>query len=159
MESCERVQMRCRNPTVREGALISTITTVASDRQGGSSYINDHDRCIRRSGRVQSSTRTSVPSAIADGSRRKKGRSVPPASAGSSRVKIIKKPRDPEIIEAEITEAEKRLRELSEEMAKPEVARDITKLVAVNDEYERVESRLAELIGRQHAGTERLHDD
>lgn len=31
-------------------------------------------------------------------------------------------------------------------MAKPEVARDISKLVKTNDEYQRVEARLAELM-------------
>jgi len=31
-------------------------------------------------------------------------------------------------------------------MAKPEVARDITRLVRVNDEYQQADARLAELI-------------
>ena len=77
----------------------------------------------------------------------RKGQSVPPASAGgSSRVKVLKKPRDAEIIEAEISRLEKRLAELSEEMAKPEVARDITRLVKANDEFREAEARLAELL-------------
>jgi ATP-binding cassette, subfamily F, member 3 len=67
-------------------------------------------------------------------------------SIDSSRVKIVKKPRDPEAIEAEITEVEKRIAELSDDMTKPEIARDITKLVAVNDEYERCEAQLAILM-------------
>jgi len=58
----------------------------------------------------------------------------------------LKKARVPEIIEAEITGLEKRIAELSDEMTKPEIARDITKLVAVNDEYQRSEGRLAELL-------------
>jgi len=84
-------------------------------------------------------------------------KSVAPAASGGSkssnnksreskRVKIIKKPREPEIIEAEITELEKQIAELSAEMAKPEVARDITRLVKVNDNYQSAESRLAELM-------------
>ena len=74
-------------------------------------------------------------------------KSVPPASAGgSARVKIIKKPRDPQTIEAEISELEKRIADLSKKMSEPEVARDITKLVQVNDEYQQSERRLAELF-------------
>ena len=101
----------------------------------------------RPSGRVQSARvqHKSIPSRLEEGSRRKK-KSVPPASAGGSRVKIIKKPRDPETIEAEISELEKRIADLSKKMSEPEVARDITKLVEVNDEYQRAESRLAELL-------------
>jgi ATP-binding cassette subfamily F protein 3 len=76
----------------------------------------------------------------------KRARPVPAASAeGSKRIKVIKKARSGEVIEAEITDLEKRLTDLSEEMAMPEVARDITKLVAVNDEYQQTERRLAEL--------------
>jgi ATP-binding cassette subfamily F protein 3 len=65
---------------------------------------------------------------------------------GSPRVKIVKKPRDPGIVESEIAELEKRLAELSAEMARPDVARDITKLVSVNDDYQETEARLAELL-------------
>ena len=67
-------------------------------------------------------------------------------SRESKRVKIIKKPRDPVTIEAEITETEKHIAELSAEMSKPEVARDITRLVQVNDTYQNAEARLAELM-------------
>jgi ATP-binding cassette subfamily F protein 3 len=65
---------------------------------------------------------------------------------GSNRVKVVKKARAPESIEAEIAEMEKRLAELTSEMAKPEVARDITMLVKLNDEYEQTQSRLSELM-------------
>ena len=68
------------------------------------------------------------------------------AGSGVPRVKIIKKPRGPAMIEAEISDLEKRIAELSKEMARPEVARDITKLVKVNDDYQQAETRLAELI-------------
>jgi ATP-binding cassette subfamily F protein 3 len=89
----------------------------------------------------------SVPPALAGGSKRNKSRAAQAASAsGSSRVKIIKKPRDPQTIEAEISLLEMRLSELSAEMARPEVARDITKLVKLNDEYQQGETRLAELL-------------
>ena len=71
---------------------------------------------------------------------------APSASAdGSKGIKVVKKARKAEVIEAEIAQLEKRVSELSDEMSKPEVARDITKLVAVNDEYEGTQSRLAEL--------------
>jgi len=60
-------------------------------------------------------------------------------------VKVIEKPRASTLIEAEVSKLEKRLGELSEEMSQPEVARDISKLVAVNDEYKQTEARLAEL--------------
>jgi ATP-binding cassette subfamily F protein 3 len=100
----------------------------------------------------------SVPSVSADGSGRslKSGQSKSGAgskrnnrsasSDQSKRVKIIKKPRKTEIIEAEITQLEKRITDLSNDMTKPEIARDITKLVAVNDEYERAEALLAVLL-------------
>jgi ATP-binding cassette subfamily F protein 3 len=67
-------------------------------------------------------------------------------SDGSTRVRVIKKPRDSAAIEAEIAKLEKRLAELTDEMAKPEVARDITKLVKANEDYEQTETRLAELL-------------
>lgn len=75
-----------------------------------------------------------------------KNRVEPGTGAGSPRVKIIKKSREPQAIEAEISALEKRIAELSAEMAKPEVARDITKLVSVNDDYQQADARLAELI-------------
>lgn len=72
--------------------------------------------------------------------------SAPSAAAdGLKRVKVIKKPRDPEIIEAEITELETRSSELTNQISTPEVARDITRLVAANEAYERAQARLAEL--------------
>jgi ATP-binding cassette subfamily F protein 3 len=92
----------------------------------------------RRSGRGKS-----VPPAVASGSPRAKGKSE---AGASSRVKVVKKARAPETIEAEISELEKRLTELSAEMARPEVARDITMLVKLNDDYEQTQSRLGELM-------------
>lgn len=94
------------------------------------------------------SGRTQSPSRTARGSRRGH-RSEPTPSAGYSkgkRIKIVKKARDPQIIETEITELEKQIAELSAQMSKPEVARDITKLVRVNDEYEKAGTQLADLL-------------
>jgi ATP-binding cassette subfamily F protein 3 len=105
----------------------------------------------RESGKAKSASnsgsmnRKSVPPALAGGSKRSKSQTAQAASE-SSRIKVIKKPRSPVIIEAEISALEKRLAELSEEMARPEVARDITKLVKVNDDYQQAETRLAELL-------------
>ena len=70
----------------------------------------------------------------------------PKVSSDKSRIKVIKRPRNVADIEAEISELEKRLRELTDEMARPEVARDITKLVKANEDYELAQSRLAELL-------------
>lgn len=76
-------------------------------------------------------------------------KSGPPAAEsnrnGAKRVKVVKKPRDPQAIEAEIGELEKRAADLSHEMSTPEVSRDITRLVAANDAYEQAQARLAEL--------------
>jgi len=50
--------------------------------------------------------------------------------------------RDPAVIEAEIAETEKRLAALSEELARPEVARTPDHLVNLNDDYQRTDARL-----------------
>lgn len=94
------------------------------------------------------SGRTQSPSRTAPGSRRG-NRSEPTPSADDSkgkRIKIVKKAREPQIIETEITELEKQIAELSAQMSKPEVARDITRLVRVNNEYEKAETQLADLL-------------
>jgi len=90
------------------------------------------------------SSKKSEPGAVATGSRARKNKIN--KNGSSARVKVIKKPRDPKIIEAEIAEVERRLAALSEEMSKPEVARDITKLVKVNEDYQSSEARLNELL-------------
>lgn len=73
-------------------------------------------------------------------------------AAGQSKtagVKVIKKRKaevkTPELIEAEIAQAEKRLSEISEQMGLPEVARDSGRLIALSEEYQRTEERLREL--------------
>ena len=102
----------------------------------GSSIETEQAALRRSSGKMKS-----VPPAVASGS--KSGHAK---SRESKRVKIIKKPRGPEIIEAEVTELEKRIAELSNDMTRPEIASDITRLVVVNDEYERSEAQLALLL-------------
>ena len=92
---------------------------------------------------VRSNLRKGASPAKASGSGMK---SVPSASAdGTKRVKVVKKPRDPQMIEAEIAELETRAADITNKMSTPEVARDISKLVAANDAYAQTQARLAEL--------------
>jgi len=97
-------------------------------RQSGN-RVSEHDPKTRG--------KKSVPSASADGSNRQ---------PDAKRIKVVKKPRESDVIEVEIAEVEKRIKDLSEQLAKPEVARDITRLVQVNDDYKQAEGRLAELM-------------
>jgi ATP-binding cassette subfamily F protein 3 len=75
----------------------------------------------------------------------------PPAKAAPKKpgVKVVKKKkpdsRTQEIVEAEISRAEQRLNEISEQMGTPEVARDADRLIALNDEYQETESLLRTL--------------
>ncbi len=69
-------------------------------------------------------------------------------SAKKPGVKVVKKKkpeRTPEQIETDITQAETRLNEISEQMGTPEVARDPERLFALNDEYQQTEARLKNL--------------
>jgi ATP-binding cassette subfamily F protein 3 len=67
----------------------------------------------------------------------------PPKKPG---IKVVKKKkpdtRTPEQIETDITQAEARLNDISQQMGTPEVARDADKLIALNDEYQQAEARL-----------------
>ena len=64
-------------------------------------------------------------------------------------VKLIKKKkletRTQATIEADVTRLEARINEISKEMAQPEVARDATRLIALNKEYEEKNGELREL--------------
>ena len=61
-------------------------------------------------------------------------------------VKVVKKKkadaRTPELVESEISRAEQRLNEISQQMGTPEVARDAERLIALNEEYQQTESLL-----------------
>jgi hypothetical protein len=61
-------------------------------------------------------------------------------------VKVVKKKkadaRTPELVESEISRAEQRLNEISQQMGTPEVARDAGRLIALNEEYQQTESLL-----------------
>ncbi len=75
----------------------------------------------------------------------KKGSEVPLPRG----VKVVKKSRPSvraaELVEGEIAQAEKRLSELSEQMGSPEIARDATRLMDLNDQYQAAEKQLAAL--------------
>ena len=49
------------------------------------------------------------------------------------------------MVETEISQTEQRLNEISEQMGTPEVARDATRLIALNDEFQQTESLLRTL--------------
>ena len=54
--------------------------------------------------------------------------------------------RDPRLIEDEIAEAEKRLAALTEEMSRPEVARDPARTARLGDDYQKADERLQSLL-------------
>jgi ATP-binding cassette, subfamily F, member 3 len=66
-----------------------------------------------------------------------------------SGVKVIKKKqpdlRTPELVESDISNAEQRLNEISQQMSAPEVARDADRLIALNEEYQQAEALLRTL--------------
>jgi ATP-binding cassette subfamily F protein 3 len=113
---------------------------------GGERQIADSASLAQRAGGREVATVNGRKREESAKTKTNKNRVEPGTGAGSPRVKIIKKSREPQAIEAEISALEKRIAELSAEMAKPEVARDITKLVSVNDDYQQADARLAELI-------------
>jgi ATP-binding cassette, subfamily F, member 3 len=69
-----------------------------------------------------------------------------PPSPKKAGVKVIKKKkpdaRTPEQIETDITQAEARLNDISQQMGTPEVARDANRLIKLNDEYQKTEALL-----------------
>lgn len=120
---------------------------LAETSRAGHSVVSIDDRYISASGSALE--KTELAPAETKGQKSSGGLKRGKKSKSSStinRVKVIKKARSPEIIEAEIAGAELRLSSLSEELSKPEVARDISRLVKVNDHYQEAESRLAELL-------------
>ena len=64
-------------------------------------------------------------------------------------VRVIKKKkpdeRTPELVESEISRAEQRLNEISEQMGTPEVVRDADRLISLNEEYQQTEAQLRTL--------------
>jgi ATP-binding cassette, subfamily F, member 3 len=80
------------------------------------------------------------------GGRRKTAAAKPPA------IKVIKKNKgealSPVRLEAEIAEAEKKLNEISEKMSRPEVARNASELIKLDEDYRQTEARLSVLYGQ-----------
>lgn len=76
-----------------------------------------------------------------------RAKSNPQAVAKTSSGKGAKKRplRDAQSVEAEIAEAEKQLAALSDELARPDLARDHNRLLALNEDYQRVDTRLRSL--------------
>ena len=65
-------------------------------------------------------------------------------------VKVVKKKkpeplRTPDLVETDISRAEARLNQISEQMGTPEVARDANRLIALNEEYQQTEVLLRSL--------------
>ena len=63
-------------------------------------------------------------------------------------VKVIKKNKpavSPESLESEIAQTEKKLREISDRMSQPEIARDATELIKLDAEYKQTEAQLSSL--------------
>jgi ATP-binding cassette subfamily F protein 3 len=73
----------------------------------------------------------------------------PPPAPKKPGVKVVKKKkpvaRTPDLVETEISRAEARLNEISQQMGTPEVARDADRLIALNEEYQQTESLLRTL--------------
>jgi ATP-binding cassette subfamily F protein 3 len=80
------------------------------------------------------------------------GKGKRPSATAKPAIKVIKKNRGedltPALLEAEIAKAETRLKEISEQMSRPEVARDATELVKLDEDYRQTEARLTLLYGR-----------
>ena len=76
-------------------------------------------------------------------------------------VKVVKKKkheaRTTELVETEISLAEQRLNEISEQMGTPEVARDPDRLIALNDEYQQTETLLRSLYDEWDRITQPTH--
>ncbi len=65
--------------------------------------------------------------------------------AAQSKGKKKQPTRDSQLIETEINEAEKHLTEISEQLSQPEVARDPSRLKALNEEYKSADAQLRKL--------------
>jgi ATP-binding cassette, subfamily F, member 3 len=87
---------------------------------------------------------------VAGSKQQVKGRKPAPAKAPG--IKVIKKTNSeqlkPEVLEARIAEAERRLNEISNQMSQPDVARDATELVKLDEAYRQTEARLTALYAQ-----------
>jgi ATP-binding cassette subfamily F protein 3 len=83
-------------------------------------------------------------------------RSKKPEKVNRPRVKLIKKKqaaRASETVEAEISVTEQSLKQLSEQMSQPDVARDVGRLLKLSEEYQQTETKLRQLYDEWEQGT------
>jgi ATP-binding cassette subfamily F protein 3 len=71
--------------------------------------------------------------------------SKPQGGGGQKKSKKKRDERDPQAVEADVAEAEKRLASLTEELASPNAARDHTLLARLNEDYAKTDERLRAL--------------
>jgi ATP-binding cassette subfamily F protein 3 len=90
---------------------------------------------------VKTAARAAAPEDNANASRRAKSS----AGKGGKKKSSSAAARTPQLIESEIAEAEKRLSTLSEELSRPDVARDQSRAKTLNDEYQQADARLRTL--------------
>jgi ATP-binding cassette subfamily F protein 3 len=85
--------------------------------------------------------------AASTGKQNQRGKGKASSGKQAPAIKVIKKhkPVAPVQLEADIAEAEKKLNEISAKMSLPDVARDATELVKLDEEYKQTEKRLAGL--------------
>ena len=75
-------------------------------------------------------------------------RTTKDSATKSPTVKVIKKKKpgvNPEVLEAEIAQIEKKLQEISDRMLQPEIARDATELIKLDADYKQTEAQLSSL--------------
>jgi ATP-binding cassette subfamily F protein 3 len=95
----------------------------------------------------------SKPAESVAGKSKQGGKGKTPSGKQSPAIKVVKKnkPVTPVLLEAEIAEAEKRLNEISAKMSLPEVARDATELIKLDEDYRQTEARLTLLYSQWEA--------
>jgi len=90
----------------------------------------------------------------------KSTRAVKKTPPGKPGVKLIKKQkavsRSTEMVESDIAAVEQDLNRISELMGTPEVVRDATRLIALNEEYQQAETRLRDLYSEWDRVSEAL---
>lgn len=103
-------------------------------------------------GRTEASA-TKQPETAPAGKSKQSGKGKAATGKQAPAIKVIKKnkPLTPVLLEAEIAEAEKKLNEISAMMSLPEVARDATELIKLDEEYRQTEARLTVLYSQWEA--------
>ena len=129
---------------------------LALDGNGGAEhydgdYTEYHDwkLGIRESNVVEEPEQENLVSVVAAPAPVPETPAIKPSAPKKPGVKVVKKKkpeiRTPDQIEADITQAEARLNDISQQMGTPEVARDADRLIALSDEYQHTEALLKTL--------------